>query len=230
MLRRLRVGRARRGQALVELALVFPLLVLLIAGIIVIGIGIFYQQQVTNAAREAARYASVHSATAQCPTVSTLDPLGSFKPKTYTRCDAPAASWPKMTNAARSLLFGLDPASVRVAACWSGYVDGVSYDAPPPGDYVISGSTVTITSSFSQCLINGADPTTDPSGIGCGGGLSSATTDRASALSEGPGRVVANTVTGYACYVWSPPMAGFLLIPQTITFRGVLTEPIERQQ
>jgi hypothetical protein len=220
--------RAGRGQALVELALVFPLLVLLIAGIVVIGIGIFYQQQVTNAAREAARYASVHSATAQCPTVSHLTPVA--PPKTYTACDAPAASWPKMTTAARSLLVGLDKTSVQVAACWSGYVEGSSYDAPPPGDYLISGSTVTIASSFSQCSIDGADPTTDPSGIGCAGGLSAATTDTASALSEGPGRVVANTVTGYACYVWSPPLAGFLLIPETVTLRGVLTEPIERQQ
>ena len=43
-------------------------------------------------------------------------------------------------------------------------------------------------------------------------------------------RVVANRVTVYACYVWAPPMAGFLLIPTTVTFRAVISEPIQRQQ
>jgi hypothetical protein len=29
---------------------------------------------------------------------------------------------------------------------------------------------------------------------------------------------------------WSPPMAGFLLIPDTVTLRAVISEPIQRQQ
>ncbi len=41
---------------------------------IVLGLGVFYQQELTNVAREAARYAAIHSATAQCPTVSNLVP------------------------------------------------------------------------------------------------------------------------------------------------------------
>ena len=64
--------------------------------------------------------------------------------------------------------------------------------------------------------------------IGCRAGLP--TTDQASAISEAPGRPVANTVTAYACYVWRPPLAGFLLIPETVTMRAVITEAIERQQ
>jgi hypothetical protein len=220
-----------RGQAMVELALVLPLFLMLLVGIIVIGIGVFYQQQLTNAAREAARYASIHSATAQCPTNSKLDPTN--QPQTYSPCDTAANGWPFMTAAGRKLIFGLPPSGVNVAACWSGYREmqgGAptgNYDAPPPNTYDVIG---TVDSGWAQCTIDGADPTTSPGDIGCNNGLAATTVDQASDLSEGPGRVVANTVTAYACYLWSPPMAGFLLIPETVTLRAVITEPIERQQ
>lgn len=233
-----------RGQAMVELALTFPLFVMVLFGIITLGIGVFYQQQVTNAAREAARFASIHSATASQPTVSTLDPKS--PPLSYVRYDRPEDSWPYMTAAARRLVFGLDTGSVRVAACWSGYqeLDGsgspdpAKYDAPPPVDppgYELTpGASPPVywdpDTAFVQCQIDGADPTTDPSAIGCNGSLAATTSDSASNLSEGPGRIVANTVTAYACYDWSPPLAGFLLIPETVTLRAVITEPIERQQ
>ena len=69
-------GPRRRGQALVEFALVFPLFLLVLFSIIAFGLYVFYNQQLANAAREAARYAAVHSSTAQCPTVSRLDPAG----------------------------------------------------------------------------------------------------------------------------------------------------------
>jgi hypothetical protein len=37
-------------------------------------------------------------------------------------------------------------------------------------------------------------------------------------------------VTVYACFQWTPPLSGFLMIPTTITMRGVITEIIQRQQ
>jgi hypothetical protein len=228
---RRRTGRGSRGQAIVELALVFPLFVMVFFGIIVLGIGVFYQQQITNAAREAARFASIHSATASKPTVSWLNPTS--QPLTYNRYDRPEDSWPYMTAAARRLLFGLNPAAVHIAACWSGYWqdnDPNKFDAPPPlgpPGYAVIGP---VNSTFQQCRIDGALPTVDPGSIGCDGALASTTEDKASDLSEGQGRIVANTVTAYACYRWSPPLAGFLLIPQTVTLRAVITEPIERQQ
>jgi hypothetical protein len=131
-----------------------------------------------------------------------------------------------MTAAARAKIFGLPAASVVVAACWSGYVDDTtgSYDAPPPS--AVPG----ISSHWDPCLIDGVDPATDPAVIECRSDLYSTTTDTASDLSEAVGRTVANQVTAFACYDWSPPMAGFLLIPQTVTLRGVITEPIQRQQ
>jgi hypothetical protein len=215
-----------RGQALVEFALVMPLFVMVLMGVIVLGIIVFYNQQLTNAAREAARYAAIHSATDPfCPVAGHLDPASPPVGYPTGGCDRVADSWPKMTAFTRSKVFGLDASNVIVAACWSGYQAAGTPDARPPGTYTDVG---VYTSSWVPCGISGVDPTVDPSPIGCSAGL--VTTDTASNLSEGPGRIVANRVTAYACYQWSPPMAGFLLIPQTITFRAVISEPIQRQQ
>lgn len=220
------------GQALVEFALVLPLFITVLSGVIVLGIVVFYNQQLTNAAREAARFAVIRSATAQCPVVGHLDPVGPGltstdpltghtaawgAPTSYVRCDVPP-SWPLMTAYARSKVFGLNASGIYIAACWSGYRTPTQFDVGP----------VAPSSTFVQCTIGGADPTTNAGTIGCAAGLS--TVDTASDISEGQGRVVANRVTIYACMRWSPPAAGLLLIPQTITFRSVISEPIQRQQ
>jgi hypothetical protein len=231
--------RDERGQALVEFALAAPLFFMVLVGVIVLGIVVYYNQQLSNAAREAARYAAVHSATAQNPTVGNLDPAGSGlvwtdpltghtaawgAPQSYLRADAPP-SWPQMTAWARSKIFGLDASLVTFVPCWSGYRTATQYDTPPPGNYPVQGN---VNSSWAQCTIGGVDPTQNASAIPCGSGL--ARTDTASSISEGQGRVVANRVTVYACFNWSPPGAGFLLIPQNLTFRAVISEPIQRQQ
>ena len=231
-MRRLRANT--RGQSVVELALVLPLFTMVLFGIIVLGIGVFYQQQVSNAAREAARYASVHSATARCPTVGQWDPAP--KPSTYDRCDRPQESWPNMTGAGRQAIFGLNPAAVQFTPCWSGYVkngdippNGIDY--MPPGEYVVTPSMPPVPvndSTYQPCQIYGVNPMEAASTIPCTAGLARA--DTASSASEGQGRIVANQVTVYACTVWSPPLAGFLLLPDQVTLRAVVTEPIERQQ
>jgi hypothetical protein len=218
---------ASRGQALVEFALILPLFIMVLTGVIVLGIIVFYNQQLTNAAREAARFASIHSATSLCPTVGHLDP--SNPPQVYSRfCDSVDSSWPKMTPFARSKVFGVNPASVMISACWSGYQNGGlggAPDARPPAVYSDGDYT---NNAWAQCTIDGSDPTDDPSAIACTPGL--VTVDTASSASEGPGRIVANRVTAYACMQWQPPMAGFLLIPDTVTLRAVISEPIQRQQ
>src|SRR2546426_7843318 len=119
-----RVRAGKRGQALVEFALVFPILMLFVFGIVVWGLGVFYQQQIQNAAREGARYAAIHSSEAQCPTISN-DPLVGPRPFSYYDCDIPANGWPLMTQFARNSIWGVDPAQVKVSACWSSYQDGV---------------------------------------------------------------------------------------------------------
>jgi hypothetical protein len=231
---------------LVEFALVFPMFMLVLVGVIVLGVLVFYQQQLTNAAREAARFAAIHSATAACPTVGTLDPDGidpetgatgntaAFLPLSYSRCDEQADGWPAMSAFARSKVFGVNAGAILFTACWSGYRDVVdgnptgTFDMPPPNTYTISGVDITVDSEFVQCTIDGVDATDDPGPIPCSSGLF--TDDTASSTSEGGGRITANRVTVFACYEWSPPMAGFLLIPATVTMQAVISEPIERQQ
>src|SRR5206468_354422 len=88
-----RRARSGGGQALVEFALVFPLFLLILMSVIVFGLYVFYNQQLQNAAREAARYAAIHSSTAQCPVVSQINPIGSNRVNSYNRCDAPENGW-----------------------------------------------------------------------------------------------------------------------------------------
>lgn len=233
----------RRGQTLVEMALAAPLFFVVLVGIIVLGIGVFYQQALTNVAREAARYAAIHSATAQCPTVSNLDP--DPPPQSYYRCDPPSTRWPQMTAFARARAFGLPPAAILFSACWSGYwydpngdgdfTDG-DYDAMP---YYDDGSGNLLPNPFRYCTIpssNGGtvvnvDPRTAAEQISCTTPMpaTSAANDMASSSSASYGDT-ANEVTVFACFNWQPPAAGFLLIPQTVTLRAVITETLQYQQ
>ena len=59
----LRPGRSKRenGQVLVEYALVLPVLLLVLFGIIEFGIIVFSHDTIANAAREGARYGAVHA-------------------------------------------------------------------------------------------------------------------------------------------------------------------------
>jgi Flp pilus assembly protein TadG len=52
--------KVRTGSALIEAAVVYPLLFILMLGIILLGIGVFRYQQVASISREASRWASVH--------------------------------------------------------------------------------------------------------------------------------------------------------------------------
>ncbi len=52
--------RDERGQSLVEYALVLPILLLLLVGIMEFGIAVFNYNTIANAAREGARYGIVH--------------------------------------------------------------------------------------------------------------------------------------------------------------------------
>lgn len=57
--------RRRRGTAVVELAIVSPLMILLFLGTFISGLGVFRYQQISMLAREGARWASVHGPTYQ---------------------------------------------------------------------------------------------------------------------------------------------------------------------
>jgi hypothetical protein len=233
----------------VEFALVFPLATMVIVGTIVLGMGVFFQQQVTNAAREAARFAAVHSATAQCPTTSNREPRLGQRPNSYYECDPAGSRWPLMTAYARSTVFGLGANGVQLTACWSGYQepDGTgqpndsAYDAlpvsltPPYAPNIFVQCTVPSDEGGSIRNINpitGVEPATGVArNIECTSPmpLTTATNDEASDMSASYGGT-ANEVTVFACYRWQPPLAGFLVIPSTVTLRAVITETLQYQQ
>jgi Flp pilus assembly protein TadG len=241
-----------RGQALVEFALVFPIFLLLLFAIISFGLYVFYNQQLSNAAREAARYAAVHSSTAQCPTVSQLDPRSDMLPASgsYWRCDPPERGWPEMTAEARANIWGMAPNQVSLSACWSGYIDRLtlqrdqSASTPDPVEW-------------RDCTIGGVNPQTDPSTLTCPAPVTSPPSDpnRETATANGDDKasnvaVVAGstgsathyptTVTVYTCFNWRPPLAGVRLkvpwgtwsigMPDTIKLQAVVTEALQRQQ
>lgn len=205
-----------------ELALVLPLFLMVVFGIIILGVGIFYQQQLTNAAREAARFAVTHSASSDCPTYSWLPPNAAAVPGgVIYPCDPPP-SWPQMTSYTRGRLIGIARNDVNIAACWSGYwtKDGTgnwaAWDAPP------------VDGNFRSCTMGGIDPRTNTSALPCPVTTASSD-DMASDLATSTGKS-ANQITVYTCYEWKPPLAGFLLIPPTIHLRAVITQAMEYQQ
>lgn len=246
-----------RGQTMTEFALVAPLFFMLLIGIIVLGIAVFYQQQVENAAREGARYAALHSATSRCPTVSNLAPHAHLLPlpNSYFECDAPPARWPRMTAAARSHLFGLDAGAVQVTACWSGYWTTDSSGGWAAHDERAIDPTSGDPNQFRECTVRvygwtpGQDSDTTPSSLQIinprtsrnGAGqpirvdcsrpfpLTTATDDMASSFAMSS-ELNVNQVTLLSCYAYQPPLAGFLLIPRTVHMTGTVTESLEYQQ
>jgi Flp pilus assembly protein TadG len=55
-------GQSRTGATVLECAIVFPVFLLLLIGLVVAGLGVFRYQEVAALAREGARWASVHGA------------------------------------------------------------------------------------------------------------------------------------------------------------------------
>jgi hypothetical protein len=222
---------------MVEMALAAPLFFMVVIGIIVLGIGVFYQQELTNVAREAARYAAIHSATAQCPTVSNLDP--DPPPQSYYRCDPPNTNWPQMTSFARERAFGLPPEGIQFSACWSGYWETDVYGGFLDYDALPEDPATGAPNTFRYCTIpsetgagiDDVDPRTAADQIQCTAPLptTTAANDMASSVSASYGGT-ANEVTVFACFNWSPPGAGFLLIPETVALRAVITETLQYQQ
>ncbi len=221
--------RLAKGQTMVELALVAPLFFMVLFGIIILGIGVFYQQQIAHAAREAARYAVVNTGSAQCPTVSNLEADPATRPTSYWECDPPATRWPEMTAHAREKVFGLSSSAVHVSACWSGHwtkdtsENWADYDALPRD------LTTQTPNPFRQCTIGGIDPRLSAESMSCPAPITTAADDMASSFSTSTSGT-SNQVTAYACYEWRPPLAGFLLIPPTVTLRAVVTEALQYQQ
>jgi hypothetical protein len=218
-----------RGQTLVETALVLPVFILVIAGTIIVGVGLYYQQQVTTAAREAARYAAIHSASSNDPVCGHIS--AAAVPGAGTCTNTPAAGWPDLQAHARRFVAGMNASQLHVTPCWSGYVD---YGNPAIVDqgpiWANDGQTP---NPWQDCTMTSStiDPVTNSGSLPCPA-TTVAGNDTASnlAVSNRDFAVAANRVVVYACYVWTPPMAGFLAIPNTITLRAVVSEGLQHQR
>ena len=130
-----RTGRRSRGQAMVEFALVAPMLFLLLFGIIEAGRFIFYYQTLSHATREGARYAIVNGAnTLGCPS-------GPPAPDT-SACDSPGNN---VVARVRQTAFGVPPAGVAVQRCW--WYVACDFGTHGDGDNA-RGANVTVTASY----------------------------------------------------------------------------------
>lgn len=231
----------QRGQSLVETTLVLPIFLLVLFGTIVFGLWLFYQQGIETVARETARYAAVHSASSNCPVSGWLAPAPGTVPPGANQAgceDTVAAGWPAMRAEARKLVFGMNPAGVHVTACWSGYHDA-STGGIDAGPY-LAGSGLSVDNPWVDCTMNGGtNPLTNREDLPCPATTNAPSSpgaldgdDQASnlAVSDRDLAVAANRVVVYACYTWNPPLAGFLLIPETVIIQAVYSEAMQHQR
>jgi Flp pilus assembly protein TadG len=138
-MRRSPQGR-RRGQALVEFALVVPFFFLLLFGIIEAGRFIFYYESLSHATREGARYAIVNGAnTLGCPS-------GPAAPGT-SACDTSGAN---VVARVRQAALGVPSTGITVDRCW--WYTACNYATHGDGDNA-RGATVTVAASFTYSTL-----------------------------------------------------------------------------
>ena len=143
-----RRGRSR-GQGLVEFALVLPVFMAILIGMVDLGRAVWANNNVGNAAREAARFAVVHGGSCKdfsgsCST-STYCPVGPPGPKTAvptssTFCPYPSPSKTAVRNIATGFLVA-GGTGVTVTVC---YGTSCSGDTDTSGANNLRGSAVTV--------------------------------------------------------------------------------------
>ena len=128
------ISRSRdrsRGQALVETALILPLFLVLLLGIVDMGRAVWATTSLASAAREAARYAIVHGGAA-----STVCPVGPPAPETII--PAASSSCPHPSPSKQSII---DAAVTAAIAGGSNTTVTVCYGLNCTGNTDTSGAT-----------------------------------------------------------------------------------------
>jgi len=164
---RLRRRDRSRGQGLVEFALVLPIFMVMLIGMVDLGRAIWANNSVANAAREAARFAAVHGGSCEdlagsvCSS-SNYCPVGPKGPQTAvptasTSCPYPSPSKQAIYNTATGYLVG-GGSSTTVTACY--YVttacSGNTDQSVGGTGTNIRGNTVTVSVSTQVPMILGA--------------------------------------------------------------------------
>lgn len=125
---------ARRAAALTEAALVYPVVILLIIGTIIVALGVYDYLQVTAAAREGARWASVHG--------------GQYHQETG---NAMATQATVFSNAISPKAVGLDPTQLSATVAWADPSEMPTY-VDTRGNVVANQVTVTVTYNWNPLL------------------------------------------------------------------------------
>jgi Flp pilus assembly protein TadG len=156
----------RRGQALVEFALVLPIFLIMLMAVVDIGRAIWAQNSLAAAAREGARYAIVHggSDTTDCP-------VGPISPERTVPLPSASTSCPYPSPSKQSIK---DAVTAAAAAGGTSLTVTVCYGAGCSGDTDVTsnkrGEPITVTATSRVNLITS-------SLLGMGGfGVSSTTT------------------------------------------------------
>jgi len=129
----------RRGAYLVEFAIVLPVVIFMILGIVVMSYCVNTYQQLAGLARIGARYAAVH---------------GADYARENNQARATAAS--VRANVVLPYSVGLDPNSLTVAVSWNDPNEAPKYPNPAFGDGrpLINIVTVTLTYQWQTSLMN----------------------------------------------------------------------------
>jgi len=163
-------GRSRarsrsRGQGLVEFALVLPVFMVILIGMVDLGRAIWANNAVANAAREAARFASVHGGSCEdlqgsvCSS-SNYCPVGPKGPSTAvpsssTSCPNPSPSKQSIYDVATNYLIGGGTSSTVTACYYATTACSGNTDQATTGTN-IRGNAVTVTVSTTVPIILGS--------------------------------------------------------------------------
>jgi Flp pilus assembly protein TadG len=130
-----------RGQALVEFALVLPILTLLLAGFWDLGRVVLANDALNHSAREAARYAIVHGGSSANPCPVGPAAADAIVPVASASCPYPSPSKESIYQVARNSA-AIGGMTVTVEVC---YGAGCSGDTNAPGATNERGTPVTVT-------------------------------------------------------------------------------------
>jgi type II secretory pathway pseudopilin PulG len=162
----LRAGGRSRGQGLAEFALVLPIFLTLLIGMVDVGRAVWANNSVANAAREAARLAAVHGGSCEdigggtvCSTTNYC-PVGpaagtTAVPAASTSCPYPSPSRQSIYNVATGYLVA-GGTGVTVTACYATPDASCGGNADSSGASNLRGNKVTVVVSSQVPMILGA--------------------------------------------------------------------------
>jgi hypothetical protein len=145
-------ARRERGQGLVEFAVVLPVFLVMLLGIVDFGRVVWATNSLTNAATEATRFAIVHggSPSDTCP-VGPRGPLAVVPPASAS-CPYPSDSKQSIYDVATGYAIA-GGSSVTITVCYAAPATTCSGDTDGPGATNARGNSVTVVITSSLSLV-----------------------------------------------------------------------------